>query len=55
MKIKQRLVLLRKKKSICVESDPAGGIDFVDAKPFVDVVVANAMLEQLYGDVNVAM
>ena len=49
MKIKQRLVLLRKKKGIFVESDPAGGFDFVDAKPFVEVVVTNAMLEQLYG------
>ena len=37
MKIKQRLVLLGKRKSIFVQSNSAGGYNFVDAKPFDDV------------------
>jgi hypothetical protein len=44
MEVKQRLVLLWKEKSIFAESDSAGGFNFVDVKPFVDVVVNNATL-----------
>jgi hypothetical protein len=45
MKIKQRLVLLRKEKGIFIKSDSARYFALVDAKPFIDVVVTNAMLE----------
>jgi len=44
MEIEQWLVLLREKNSILVESDSARGFGLVDVKPFVDVVVTNAML-----------
>ena len=50
MEIKQWLVLLWKKNSILIECNSAGDFNFVDVKPFVDVVVTNVMLLKQYDE-----